>query len=72
MKELDWDALLRSTATETLENDEFNNILMGDLAQGLARTSSLDLLPSGIIEGDVLAPDIKYAVFVFLWVYSNV
>ena len=52
--DLDWDALLQSTASEAFEAD-YNGISLGDLAQGIARTSSLE--PTGLLRGDSSIPD---------------
>lgn len=60
--ELDFDALLRSTAVDTFGRDELHQVLLGDMAQGLARMSSLDSLPPSVIHGNSIAPEFRYVV----------
>lgn len=58
--EFDFDALLRSTAVETYNKEGINELMLGDMVQGLARTSSLDALPPSVIHGGVVAPEFRY------------
>lgn len=58
--DLDFDALLRSTAAETFGRDDINQVLLGDMAQSLARTSSLEALPQSVFLGDAIAPEFRH------------
>jgi hypothetical protein len=52
LNDLDWDALLQSTASEAFDI-EYNRLSLGDLAQGIARTSSME---AGLLRGDSSIP----------------
>lgn len=53
--DIDWDLLLQATAAEAFEAvTDCSRLSLGDLAQGIARTSSLE---KGLLRGDSSIPD---------------
>lgn len=62
--DLDFDALLRSTAVETYGREDVHGVLLGDMAQGLAQVSNLDSLPPSVILGNAIAPEYRYGALI--------
>jgi hypothetical protein len=54
---VDWDALLRSPATETVQHDHLSDIQLGQLAEGIENLEAE--LPPGVVEGSSLAPGLR-------------
>jgi len=56
-QQVDWDALLRSAATETAQHTHLSDIQLGQLAEGIENLEGA--LPPGVVEGSTLAPGLR-------------
>lgn len=59
--ELDWDSILRTNAMTIKESgtEQVRQLPLGTIAEGLVRTSSIDLLPSSIVQGKKVKPELR-------------